>query len=254
MHSDALTLLNSLANDSADIVFLDPPFNLGKKYGRRPATADRLSDADYATYLEKVLHRSCEVLKPGGALYLYHIPRWAIRLAPVVASRLHFRHWIAISMKNGFMRGKGLYPAHYALLYFTKGDPVTMTRPKIQAPRCPHCDEYIRDYGGYEKFVRQGINLSDVWDDISPVRHKKYKNRNGNELPLAIPRRAVEISGTRNGLFVDPFAGTGTSLIAARVKGMRFVGGDRERGNCAIMKLRLAPVPRRSKSESNNRG
>ena len=142
-------------------------------------------------------------------------------------------------MKNGFVRGEKLYPAHYALLYYTKGKPQTFTRPKIPALTCPHCSKYVRDYGGYKHLVQDGINLADIWDDLSPVRHKKHKNRSCNELPLEIPRRAVQISGPKGGLLVDPYAGSGTALLAAKEQGMRFVGCDRERQFFHLMKDRL---------------
>lgn len=117
-------------------------------------------------------------------------------------------------MKNGFPCKRRLYPAHYSLLYFTKGQPKRFKRPKIDTPRCRHCNEYLKDYGGYERFVRRGINLSDVWEDVSPVRHKKYKHRASNEMSILIPRRAVQISGKDGAVLVDPFAGSGTSLVA----------------------------------------
>ncbi|MFZ0909348.1 MAG: DNA methyltransferase [Candidatus Acidiferrales bacterium] len=237
--ADALVFLKSLRKESADIVFLDPPFNLGKSYGNNGAKADSLTDEKYLEYMTAVINQSVHVLRTGGALYLYHIPRWAFRLAGILQPSLAFRHWIAVSMKNGFPRGNFLYPAHYALLYFTKGKPQTFKRPKIRAPRCRHCHKYIRDYGGYERFVRNGINLSDVWDDVSPVRHKKYKHRVSNELPLSIPRRAVQISGGPGKVLVDPFVGAGTSLVAAVEKRMRFVACDIEDSFCEVTSNRL---------------
>jgi site-specific DNA-methyltransferase (adenine-specific) len=233
-------MLTSLRDESADIIFLDPPFNLGKAYGRRGREADRLLEDDYFRYLRQVLDRSVSVLKNGGALYIYHLPKWALRLADVLHQQLTFRHWIAIPMKSGFARGKRLYPAHYALLYYTKGEPATFRRPKISPPRCRHCNRYTKDYGGYARYVANGVNLSDIWDDLSPVRHRKYKHHNSNELPIQIPIRVISISGRPNALFVDPFAGTGTSLVAASEAGMRFVACDRERQNWLLIKKRLS--------------
>jgi len=106
----------------------------------------------------------------------------------------------------------------------------------------------VRDYGGYKQFVAGGVNLSDVWDDISPVRHAKYKHRTENELPYEIPRRIVEISGNDKGVLVDPFAGTGSSLIAAKEHGMRFVACDIEKRYCELMVNRLM-----SKAKSTHR-
>src|SRR2546422_6918695 len=98
-------------------------------------------------------------------------------LRELLQGELPFRHWIAISMKGGFARGQYLYPAHYALLYLTKGQPGRFHRPKIDPPHCKKCGALLKDYGGYKKFISNGINLSDIWDDVSPVRHNRYKHR-----------------------------------------------------------------------------
>lgn len=237
---DAAQFLSHLRPKCADIVFLDPPFNLGKRYGSSNNRADRQAESEYIAYMQLVLARAITVLRPGGALFLYHLPRLAVTFCTYLQQDLLFRHWIAISMKNGFARGRGLYPAHYALLYFTKGKPRYFRRPKIPPSTCRHCNGYLKDYGGYLKFVQGGINLSDVWDDLSPVRHKKYKARDSNELPLAIPERVVAISGMRGGLLVDPFAGSGTALLAARHFGMRFVGCEIQKSYCDTILHRLS--------------
>ncbi len=251
VRADALEAMQDLAENCVDIVFLDPPFNLGKDYGAEGKAGDRMSEGEYHRYMTNVIREAVRTLKPGGALYLYHIPKWAIRFAGQLNAALSFRHWIAISMKNGFVRGSGLYPAHYALLYFTKGKPSVTNRPKISPATCPHCDEYIKDYGGYAAHVADGVNLSDVWDDLSPVRHSKYKNRDANELPLQLTRRVLEISGQEGGVLLDPFAGTGTSVVAARLKKMKYIAIDRELSNCELIAERIKSVTaqRRSKHD-----
>lgn len=238
--ADALHVLESLKEESADIVFLDPPFNLGKKYGKNGSHDDRKKETDYLAYMEKVLVRSAQVLKPGGALYLYHIPKWAIRLSPFLEQNLTFRHWIAISMKNGFVRGDHLYPAHYALLYYTKGKPAIFNRPKVPKPICARCKKDLRDYGGYKEYVANGINLSDIWDDVSPVRHHKAKTRVANELPMIIPQRVMTISGVKGGLVVDPFAGSGTTIESALSARMQFVASDCEEEYCDLICSRIS--------------
>jgi site-specific DNA-methyltransferase (adenine-specific) len=243
---DALEFLAALRESCADIVFLDPPFNLGKAYGSSEGRADRMIETQYVDFITAVLSQSVRILRPGGSLFLYHVPRFAIRFAQVLGESLIFRHWIAVSMKNGFVRGAGLYPAHYALLHYSSGKPNVAKRPKIPPATCPHCGEYIRDYGGYKKHVEHGVNLSDVWDDLSPVRHTRYKRRAANELPLAIPKRAVAMTGLRKGVLVDPFAGTGTALVAARLAGMRYVGCDREPDNVALITDRINSLLRKS--------
>jgi len=237
--AEALKLLDSLKDDCASVVFLDPPFNLGKRYGDSRCSDDRMSEADYLSFLCKMITRSAQVLKPGGTLFAFHIPKWAIFMAYEMEKQLDFRHWIAVSLKNGFVRGRHLYPAHYALLYYSKGVPISFNRPKVPKPICFRCKRDLKDYGGYKDFVKDGINLSDVWDDISPVRHSKYKHRCENELPETLADRILTISAERGGLLVDPFAGSGTMLVAAARNGMYFVGGDKDAISVQAINARL---------------
>lgn len=236
---DAFDLLSSLQSECADIVFLDPPFNLGKKYGSRGRMADRNSESAYEQFIQSILTESVRILAAGGALYLYHLPQWAMRFGVFLQHEMTFRHWIAVSMKNGFVRGNNLYPAHYALLFFTKGEPKTFNRPKVPAATCRSCGQFVKDYGGYKRYIESGINLSDIWEDLSPVRHAKYKKRSENELPLELTSRVIQISGYKDGLLVDPFVGSGTSIISAYDAGMRYVASDREATCCDITEARL---------------
>ncbi len=97
----------------------------------------------------------------------------------------------------------------------------------------------MKDYGGYKRYIESGINLSDIWEDLSPVRHAKYKKRSENELPLELTNRVVKISGRKNGLLVDPFVGSGTSIISAYDATMRYTASDREAKYCDIAEERL---------------
>src|SRR5262245_36288466 len=85
-----------------------------------------------------------------------------------------FRHWIALSMKGSFPRGRKLYPAHYALLYITKGPPAVFNRVRLPIPACRQCGGDIKDYGGHRRFLNpMGLNLTDFWEDTAPARHQK---------------------------------------------------------------------------------
>ncbi len=249
--SDARQFLSSLPDSCANLVFLDPPFNLGKKYDPLLRNMDRLPEPEYARRINAVLLDCIRVLEPGGTLYLYHIPTWAMRFGVLLQQHLQFRHWIAVSMKNGFVRGRRLYPAHYALLMFTKGDPVHFHRPRIDAPRCRHCGKYVKDYGGYRHIIdANGINLSDVWEDLSPVRHARYKNRHANELPKKLFDRVMDMSAVSGRLYVDPFSGTGSGVLAAIRHGMTFAACDLTRANYALICRRISELRDTSTGET----
>ncbi len=122
-----------------------------------------------------------------------------------------------------------LYPSHYSLLYFVKGPQARVFHPdRLPMQVCPHCAGDLRDYGGYKaKMNPKGVNLSDVWWDVSPVRHAKHKRRNGaNELPLKVLDRVIEMSTNEGDLVFDPFGGAGTTYMAAELKGRRWLGSE----------------------------
>lgn len=239
---DGLDFIRGLRDDIADVIFIDPPFNLDKDYGI-VSLLEKSDAGTYEAYLKHLLVECVRVLRSGGALFLYHIPYWASRLSASLHEHLHFCHWIAISMKNGYASKGHLYPAHYALLYFTKGPPGHFNRPRIAPTTCRHCGGLIKDYGGYRHIIeQQGLNLSDVWEDLSPVRHGHLKHRTANELPLKLTDRVLDIAGFPKGLMVDPFAGSGTSLVSAKSRGMYFVGNDLSTQSTDLCRIRLNAV------------
>jgi len=137
-----------------------------------------------------------------------------------------FRHWIAVDIKYSLPIQKRLYPSHYSLLYFVKGDKPAIFHPDRMPVRCcRHCGGELRDYGGYkDKMNPKGVNLSDVWTDIPPVRHAKYKKRDANALSLKLMDRIVSMASDPESLILDPFGGSGTTYVAAELAGRRWLG------------------------------
>ncbi len=128
-------------------------------------------------------------------------------------------------MKGTYQRGKRLYPAHYALLYCTRGEPQIFNRVRLPIPTCRHCGKEIKDYGGHRnKLNPEGLNLTDFWEDTSPNRHKKFKVRENNELlKLVIPEKAILILTEPGDLVFDPFGG-GRPYQVAELHGRNWLG------------------------------
>lgn len=228
--SDCMTLLGAVRDEAINTVFADPPFNLGKDYGRG-SKADELDNGSYLAWCHKWIDELVRVVKPGGAVFIYHLPQWAYHLAAYLESRgMLFRHWIAVSMKGTFPRGKKLYPAHYALLYFTKGVPTTFNRDDVRQPIpvCRHCGGDVKDYGGHRKYLNPlGLNLTDIWDDTAPARHGRFKARWGiNELKPVIPARCIQLTTNAGDMILDPFGGGGSTYEAAELLDRYWLGSE----------------------------
>jgi site-specific DNA-methyltransferase (adenine-specific) len=223
---DCLGILPKIGTGVIDMIFADPPFNLGKTYGRR--TNDSRADAEYITWCQRWLTECIRILKPGGALFVYNLPKWNILIGShLMEQGMQFRHSIAIEMKSCLPIPGRLYPAHYGLLYFTKGKPKTFRRVRTPIETCRHCGGEIKDYGGHRGAMNPlGVNLKDVWTDIPPVRHWKFKSkgRRANALSTKILDRAIEVSTCPGDLVCDPFGGSGTTYAVCERRGRRWIG------------------------------
>ena len=234
---DCLEIMAELEPGSIDLVFADPPFNLNKDYGK--GINDSLADHEYLDWCEKWITSGVKLLKDGGAFFLFNIPKWNIELGHVLTQQgMMFRHWIAIDIKYTLPIPGRLYPSHYSLLYYTKGKPRYFNRPRVPIPVCRHCGGDIHDYGGHRnKLNPEGLNLTDVWLDIPPVRHQSTKRRGANELSIKLLRRVLEISTQPGDMVFDPFGGAGTSYAAAQEMHRHWIGV--ELGDCEPIIKRL---------------
>lgn len=213
---DCVSWMKTLEPETVDLIFADPPFNLNKDYGK--GVKDNLKDSEYLAWTYEWIDAAVPLLSPGGAIWIYNIPRWNIMIGAHLMQKpeLMFRHQVAVSMKMGLPIPGKLSPAHYSLLYFTKGKPRTFTRPRTPIELCRHCGGEIHDYGGHRnKMNPLGVNLTDVWTDLSPVRHRKDKRRAANALPEKMLERVLTISSEPGDVVLDPFGGSGTTYAVA---------------------------------------
>lgn len=222
---DCISYLKSLADNSIDLIFADPPFNLNKEY--KSKIDDNISELAYLSWCEEWLDECIRVLKYGGSIYVWNLPKWNSYLSSFMNDRLTFRNWIATDIKYSLPISGRLYPSHYSLLYYTKGiKPNTFSPDRLPLETCKKCFNEIKDYGGYKnKLNKHGINITDVWTDIPPVRHKTHKRREeANELSVKLLDRVIEMSTKENDLIFDPFGGSGTTYAVSEIKKRRWLG------------------------------
>lgn len=222
---DCLSLMASMPDNSVDVVFADPPFNLDKLYPS--AIDDDLRHHDYIEWCQNWISECVRVLKPGGSFFLWNLPKWNTYFSSYLNQLLTFRHWISVDIKYSLPISSRLYPSHYSLLYYCKGDrPNTFTPDRLPMAICKSCYKDLVDYGGYkDKMNPRGISLTDVWYDIPPVRHAKYKKREGaNELSVKLLDRIIELSSEEGDTIFDPFGGAGTTYAVAEMKKRNWIG------------------------------
>lgn len=243
-NGDCLDILPFIEDETVDTVFADPPFNLAKDYGKK--VDDDIPEREYVAWCKAWLVHCERVLKPGGSLFVYNLPKWNVLIGSFLASEgMVFRHWIAVSIKLSLPIAGRLYPAHYSLLYYTKGKPQTFRKIRTPILTCRHCGGEIRDYGGHRNAMNpNGVNLTDIWDDIPPVRHRKFKSekRTANQLSTKLLDRVVLMSTCVDDVVLDPFGGSGTTFDVCERRNRYWIGIEKEKCDAIIDRLSSAPL------------
>lgn len=237
IQGDCLEILKSIPDESIDITFADPPFNLKKKYN---TTKDSLETIDYLSWCNLWLNEMVRITKSSGSIFIHNIPKWLTFYASHLNKVAHFKHWISWDAPTAPM-GKTLQPNHYGILFYAKDS----NNLKFYEIRYPHkrnrTDGYLqKDYGGKKDQLHPfGPLISDVWTDIHRIKHNKYRDNHPCQLPIHLLERIILMSTDENDIVLDPFSGTGTTALAAKRLGRNFIGIelDPEYRDISISKL-----------------
>lgn len=221
---DCLDLLKEIPDSSIDAAFADPPFNLKKKYN---GYKDSLEFKDYLNWCEKWITEMVRITKPTGSIFVHNIPKWLTYYATFLNELADFKHWISWDAPTAPM-GKTLQPSHYGILYYAK-DAKQSKFYEIRYPhkRCRKCGYLLKDYGGKKAGLHPfGPLVSDVWTDIHRIKHTKYRDEHPCQLPIHLLERIILMSTDEGDIVLDPFVGTGTTALAAKRLGRKYIGFD----------------------------
>jgi len=245
IHGDCLEIMQNIPDNSVDITFADPPFNLKKKYN---GYKDNKENDAYLEWCKNWISEMVRITKTTGSIFVHNIPKWLTYYAAFLNEMAYFKHWIAWDAPSGPM-GKSLQPSHYGILYYVKDLAQNkFYEIRYQHKRCRKCRYLLKDYGGKKDSLHPfGPLVSDSWTDIHRIKHDKYRDEHPCQLPPHLLERIILMSTDENDIVLDPFVGTGTTAIATKRLGRRFIGIDIDKEYVDITKRKL------SKEEANSK-
>jgi site-specific DNA-methyltransferase (adenine-specific) len=239
VQGDCLEIMSKIPDNSVDITFADPPFNLKKKYN---SYYDKHEVDVYLSWCKEWLKEMVRITKPTGSIFVHNIPKWLTYFASYLNEFAIFRHWIAWDAMSTPL-GKTLLPNHYGILYYVKSDEYKFYDIRMLHKRCRVCKYILQDYGGKKAQMHQyGPLISDVWTDIHRIRHKKRRDEHPCQLPVHLLERILLMSTDEGDIVLDPFMGTGTTAVAAKKLGRRFIGIDIDSKYVAITENKLERI------------
>jgi len=235
---------SSLRNAGVDmpvsVTFLDPPFNQGKDY---EYFDDAMSEAEYWRWMTDVCRKAHDVTADGGAVYFMQREKNTEQVLRCIReSGWTFQNLVIWMKSTSAVPGTHRFGKQYQIIAFgTKGERARVFhRLRIDVPLPP----------GYKQPRRNGLYVTDCWDDIreltsgyfagdEALRNPSGERFHKQQAPLALLVRIILSSSSSGDLVLDPFAGTGTALVAAKQLGRCSVGMEVDPANAAMVERRL---------------
>lgn len=222
---DAVEVMSTLENESVDLVFADPPFNIGKQYA---GVGDARSD--YREWCATWIAECFRLLKPTGTFYLMTIPRHLEFKLPLMA-----QHGVFINIINW----RNVSAAHNKRAFWSSTQPIIVYGKTKDYKFNTYAEtrqikQENRRWGGYSTEPRG--QLLDYWDDIpfvyaGSIRHPEAIVRKGSnkkthpaQMPIGLATRAILYSTDKDEVVLDPFMGMGTTGVACAQTGRGFIG------------------------------
>jgi site-specific DNA-methyltransferase (adenine-specific) len=266
VHGDNLSVLRSIPSGSVNLIYIDPPFNTGKKQARKRLRTERSENGDrvgfqgqrytttvlgsqafddqfddYLQFLDPRLREAHRVLAENGSFY-FHVDYREVHYCKVlldsIFGRENFLNEIIWAYDYGG-RAKDRWPAKHdnILLYARDNSHYTFNVDDID--RIPYMAPGLV---GEEKAARGKLPTDTWWHTIvSPTG--KEKTGYPTQKPLGVLRRVITASSNPGDLVLDFFAGSGTTGAAALELGRRALLVDNNKEAIDVMRARFAGQP-----------
>lgn len=275
LEGDCLEKLKLIESDSIDLIYLDPPFFTEKKHTLK--NRDRTkefsfddiwgSDKGYANFLKERILLMHNCLKDTGSIFVHcdkngeHIIR---SILDHIFGEKNFQSEIIWSYKRWSNSKKGLLPAHQNIYFYSKSKNFKFNTIYTSYSETTNIDQILQrrtrdehnksiydvDNKGVVKLgdKKKGVPLNDVWD--IPYLNPKAKERVGypTQKPLLLIERIINLASEKNDIVLDPFCGSGTTCVAAKLLDRKYIGIDQSK---EAVELSISRIENPVKTNSN---
>lgn len=216
---DCIKILSKVDKPFADLIFADPPFNIGYKYDKYH---DKVESKSYIAWTEDWMSVCKKVLKPHGSFYIAIGDAHAANVK-IIADELglFLRNWIIWHYTFGQQTKNKFARSHTHIFYFVN-DKKNFTFNDY-AIRVPSDRQLIYDD---RRANRLGKMPDDVWSEYSRVCGT-FRERTGwhpCQMPQTVLKRIISASSNPGDCILDPFSGSGTTAAASLQLGRNYVG------------------------------
>lgn len=250
---DCLDVMKSMKAETIDLIYIDPPFNTEKSHklknkdSTKEYSFDDLwgSDNNYTKFLYDRILLMHSLLKNDGSIFV-HCDKSAEHIVRAILDQIfgskNFQSEIIWNYKRWSNSRKGLLPNHQNIYFYSKSSSYKFNMMYKPYSETTNIDQILQrrtrdvnnktvyDVDSLGEFKlgdkKIGVPLSDVWD--IPYLNPKAKERVGypTQKPILLLERIINLSTNEGDLVMDPFCGSGTTCVAAKLLKRRFIGID----------------------------
>ncbi len=243
LNGDIFKMLPRVPDNFADLIIIDPPYNLSKNFGGLKFAGR--SEAAYDEYLASWFPAVCKKLKANGSLYICGDWKCSSALQRAVQKELTVMNRITWQREKG--RGaksnwkNGMEDIWFAVKnpddYYFDVDAVKLKR-KVLAPY--KVDGKPKDWESDAAGNFRLTHPSNFWDDISiPFWSMPENTDHPTQKPEKLCAKLILASCKKGGMVFDPFLGSGTSAVVAKKLGRNFCGIEINQEYCLWAQKRL---------------
>ena len=231
VNNDRMKLLKKLKSNSVQLIITSPPYNIGKSYEIKKPLKNYLDEQ------KRTLKECVRVLKKRGSICwqvgTYVKKKFEIIPLDIMIYNiceklgLKLRNRIVWHYEHGLHASKKFSGRYETIMWFTKSDKYTFNLDNVRVPqKYPGKVAYQgKNKGKYSGNIN-GKNPSDVWIIPNVKSNHKEKTIHPCQFPIELAERLILALSNKNDLVVDPYAGVGTTLVAALKNNRKTAGSE----------------------------
>lgn len=225
IHGDALEVLQQIPDESIDLIFVDPPYNIGKNFAGRKDKWK--TDKDYLDWCYQWIDLCIQKVKPNGTLYLMTSTQFMPYFDLYVRDKVTILSRIVWSYDSSGVQAKNYFGSMYEpILYCVKNkNNYTFNSDDILVEAKTGAKRKLIDY---RKDPPQQYKTEKVPGNVwyfARVRYRmeEYENH-PTQKPISLLERIIKASSNEGDVVLDPFCGTFTTCFVAQQLKRRFIG------------------------------
>lgn len=239
---DALEGIMDLPDNSIDLVVADPPYNLGKDYGN---DSDKQETKEFLQWTEQWLSLVIPKIKSSGSLYIFTTWRYSPEIFVFLKSQMTMINEIIWDRRVPSMGGstRKYSSVHDTIGFFAKSKDYYFDLDSVRVPYDEETKKArSRSIFVGKKWLEVGYNPKDVWTVSRLHRIHSERENHPTQKPLEIIERIIKASCPENGVVLDPFAGSGTTVAACLLNNRRYIAYEINAEYCNIINTRVERI------------